>query len=126
MKAERLLATDIPCGLDGAKVALQQERSDWQAHSDQGHLGCHWRLVVPDDGPSRAPTLTVRASLIAIAVMLIVGSLGYAQAPTPPPAPEAPAFRVQVWGSLRLTSARAFGGIPNFEASLKRGCLASA
>lgn len=42
MKGERLLAADIPCGLDGAKVALQQERSDWQAHSDQGELDCRW------------------------------------------------------------------------------------
>jgi hypothetical protein len=32
--------------------------------------------------------------------MLTVGSLGYAQAPTPPPTPEAPAFRVQVWGYI--------------------------
>ena len=55
---------------------------------------------MPDDGPSRAPTLTLTPSLLAIAVMLIVGSLGYAQAPTPPPAPEAPAFRVQVWGYI--------------------------
>ena len=42
MKGERLLAADIPCGLDGAKVALQQERSDWQAHSDQTELDCRW------------------------------------------------------------------------------------
>ena len=55
---------------------------------------------MPDDGPSRAPTLTLTRSLLAIAVMLIVGSLGYAQAPTPPPTPEAPAFRVQVWGYI--------------------------
>ena len=39
VKAVRLLAADIPCGLVGAKVALQQEWSDWQAHSDQGDLG---------------------------------------------------------------------------------------
>lgn len=55
---------------------------------------------MPDDGPSRAPTLTLRASSLAIAVMLVVGSSGYAQAPTPPPAPEVPVFRVQVWGDI--------------------------
>jgi hypothetical protein len=58
------------------------------------------RLVVADDGRSHAPTLTLTRSLLAIAVMLLVGSLGYAQAPTPPPTPEAPAFRVQVWGHI--------------------------
>jgi len=62
--------------------------------------GCHWELVVPDDGPSHARTLTLTRSLLVIAVMLVVGSLGYAQAPTPRPTPEAPAFRVQVWGDI--------------------------
>jgi hypothetical protein len=38
--------------------------------------------------------------LLAIAVMLIVGSAGYAQAPAPPPAPDGPAFRVQIWGDI--------------------------
>jgi hypothetical protein len=55
---------------------------------------------VSDDGPSHALTLTLTPSLLAIAVMLIVGSLGYAQAPAQAPKPEAPAFRGQVWGYI--------------------------
>jgi hypothetical protein len=42
MKGERLLPADIPRGFDGAKVALYQGRSCWQAHSDQDDLGCRW------------------------------------------------------------------------------------
>ena len=80
---------------------------------------------MPDDGPSRAPTLTLTRWLLAIAVMLIVGSQGYAQAPTPPPTPEAPAFRVQVWGYIAADFSARIWRYPNFAASLKRGCLAS-
>ena len=121
MKGERLLAADIPHGLDGAKVALQQERSDWQAHSDQATWAAIGRLVVPDDGSSRAPTLTVRASLIAIALMLIVGSLGYAQAPTPPPAPEAPVFRVQVWGYIAADFSARIWRYSELRSELEKG-----
>ena len=33
---------------------------------------------MPDDGPGRAPTLNLRRSSLAIALMLFAGSLGYA------------------------------------------------
>ena len=57
---------------------------------------------MPDDGPSCAPALKLRHPPLAIALMLLVGSLGYAQAqaPAPSPDPESPTFRVQVWGYI--------------------------
>lgn len=55
---------------------------------------------MPDDGSSRAPTLKLRHPSLATALMLLVGSLGYTQAPAPSPDPESPAFRVQVWGYI--------------------------
>jgi hypothetical protein len=121
MKAVRLLAADIPCGLVGAKVALQQEWSDWQAHSDQGFWAAIGRLVVPHDGPGRAPTLTLRASSLAVAVMLTVGSLGYAQAPTQPPAPEAPVFRVQVWGDIAADFSARIWSYSELRSELEKG-----
>ena len=79
------------------------------------------RLVVPDDGPSRAPILTLTRSLLAIAVMLIVGSLGYAQAPTPPPNPEAPAFRVQVWGYIAADFSARIWRYSELRSELEKG-----
>ena len=55
---------------------------------------------MPDDGPQCAPTLKLRHPLLAIALMLLVGTLGYAQAPAPSPDPASPTFRVQVWGYI--------------------------
>lgn len=79
------------------------------------------RLVVPDDGPSRAPTLTLTRSLLAIAVMLIVGSQGYAQTPTPPPTPEAPAFRVQVWGYIAADFSARIWRYSELRSELEKG-----
>ncbi len=78
------------------------------------------RLVVPDDGPSRAPALTLTRSLLAIAVMLIVGSLGYAQPPTPP-TPEAPAFRVQVWGYIAADFSTRIWRYSELRSELEKG-----
>jgi hypothetical protein len=57
-------------------------------------------LILQDDGPSRAPTLKLRHLPLIIALLLLVRSLGYAQAPTPSPDPEFPTFKVQVWGYI--------------------------
>ena len=47
-----------------------------------------------------APTLKLRHVPLVIALLLLVGSLGHAQAPAPPPHPEFPTFKVQVWGYI--------------------------
>ena len=42
MKGERLLPARHSPAFGGVNVALHQERSCWQAHSDQDDLGCRW------------------------------------------------------------------------------------
>ena len=69
-----------------------------------------------DDGSKHAPTLTRRHLPLIIALLLLVGSLGYAQAPKPSPDPELPTFRVQVWGYIAA----------DFSARIWRCCPASA
>jgi hypothetical protein len=76
---------------------------------------------VPDDGPGRVPTLTLTRSLLAIAVMVIVGSLGYAQAPSAPPTPEAPAFRVQVWGYIAADFSARIWRYAELRSELEKG-----
>ena len=76
---------------------------------------------MPDDGPGRAPTLTLTRSLLAIAVMLIVGSVGYAQAPAPPPAPDGPAFRVQIWGDIAADFSERIWRYSELRSELEKG-----
>jgi hypothetical protein len=76
---------------------------------------------VPDDGPSRVPTLTLRRSWLAIAVMLIGGSLGYGQAPAAPPAPDGPAFRVQIWGDIMADFSARIRRYSELRSELEKG-----
>ena len=78
---------------------------------------------MPDDGPSCAPALKLRHPALAIALMLLVGSLGYAQAqaPAPSPDPESPTFRVQVWGYIAADFSARIWQYSELRSELEKG-----
>ena len=78
---------------------------------------------MPDDGPSCAPALKLRHPALAIALMLLVGSLGYAQAqaPAPSPDPESPTFRMQVWGYIAADFSARIWQYSELRSELEKG-----
>ena len=79
------------------------------------------RLVVPDDDSRRAPTLKLKHSSLVIAVMILVGSVGYAQAPTPSPDADVPTFRVQVWGDIAADFSARIWRYSELRSELEKG-----
>jgi hypothetical protein len=76
---------------------------------------------VPGAGSSRASTMKLRHTSLAIALTVLVGSVGYAQAPTTSPDHKNPAFKVQVWGYIVADFSARIWSYSELRSELEKG-----